>query len=78
MPYLIQVRMRAKCAGEIEGVDAGSRGSRLTDALGSSTPVGGGDVTRSTRGLRDDWSAAASATDGTLTGGFTVKSASAA
>ena len=52
MPYLIQVRMRAKCAGEIEGVDAGSRGSRLTDALGSSTPVGGGDVTRSTRGLR--------------------------
>ena len=75
MPYLIQVRMRAKWAGGIEGVVVGSR---LTDALSGSTPVGGGDVTRSTRGLRDDWSAAVSATDGTLTAGFAVKSASAA
>jgi hypothetical protein len=42
------------------------------------SPVGGDDVTLSTRGLRGDWSAAVSWTDGTLTGGFAVKSASAA
>jgi hypothetical protein len=75
MPYLIQLRMRAQCAGEIEGVDAGSW---LTEALTCATGVGGGDVTRSTRGLRGDWSAAPFAADGTLTGGFAVKSASAA
>jgi hypothetical protein len=71
MPYLIQVRIRAKCGGEIEDVVADSR---PTEALTSSTQVGGGDMTRSTRGLRGDWSA----TDDTLTDGFTVKSASAA
>jgi hypothetical protein len=75
MPYLIQVRMRAKCAGEIEGVDAGST---LTEVLTSVAGVGAGDVTCRTRGLGGDWSAAASATDGTLTGGFALKSASAA
>src|SRR5262249_15625448 len=75
MPYLIQVRMRANCAGEIEGVDLGSR---LTEAFTSATRVGGGGVTRSTRGLRGEWSAGGSALDGTLTGGFAVKSASAA
>ena len=75
MPYLIQVRMRANCAGEIDGVDTSLR---LTEALTSATRVGGGDVTRSTRGLRGEWSPGGSAIDGTLTGGFAVKSASAA
>ncbi len=75
MPYFTQVRMRARCAGGIEGVDTGSG---LAGALISSTRVGGGDVTRRMRGLRADWSAVVSGTAGVLTGRFPVKSASAA
>jgi hypothetical protein len=75
MPYLIQVRTRAKCPGGIEAVVAGSK---MTDALSSSTLVGGGDITRSTRDLRGDLFAAVSWTDGMLTGGFAMKRASAA
>jgi hypothetical protein len=77
MPYFTKVRMRANCDREIW---RGVCGSRLTGVSSCSWRTGAaGETIRSTRGLRADWSPGAeSGTDGSLTGGFAVNSASAA
>jgi hypothetical protein len=69
--------MRANCDREIW---RGVCGSRLTGVSSCSWRTGAaGETIRSTRGLRADWSLRAeSGTDGSLTGGFDVNSASAA
>ena len=69
--------MRANCD---RGIWRGVCGSWLTGVSSCSWRTGAaGETIRSTRGLRADWSPGAeSGTDGSLTGGFAVNSASAA
>ncbi len=69
--------MRANCD---RGIWRGACGSRLTGVSSCSWRTGAaGETIRSTRGLRAAWSLRAeSETDGSLTGGFAVNSASAA
>lgn len=76
-PYFTKVRMRTNCDRAISRVVCGS--GLIGGLSSSSRGPGGAAEIASTRGLRADWPVGEeSGTNGPLTGGFDVNSASAA